>query len=111
LFQINSINTKTALFFTPEPDEKSSYVVAFGLSAGALDYGFSFAAGDSRGVNIALIHDQAPNTTYHYQIRGQNDCIPGAWSNIMAATTSNSPNQVRVHYVNNNRVNIYQKRR
>jgi hypothetical protein len=51
-------------------------VVAFGLEAGTLDYGFSFAAGDNHRVNIALINDLAPNTTYFYQIHGQNGCMP-----------------------------------
>jgi hypothetical protein len=110
LFQINSINTKTALFFTPETGPKSAYFVAYGLTPDSLDYGYSFATGDDHGVNIALVNELAPGTTYYYRLRAQNGCMPGDWSNTLAATTSKNANLVRVHYANSDHVNSYQKR-
>lgn len=87
LFQINTTNTSAKLFFTPI--DTNQYYVSFSTNPNAQDYG-ELVNLTREGVQSHNIYLLKPNTIYYVKVRGQNNCTPGSWSNIMKFKTNNS---------------------
>lgn len=89
LFQIDVNKTQATLHFTPLSSGVTNYFVAYGYQSGEERFGVLTDQGASSGVLSYTIQDLSPNTTYHFKIRPQNDCMPGNWGNSMAVKTTN----------------------
>ena len=86
LFQINTSKNTAKLFFSPLPDT-SHYILSFSTKASAEEYGADLVLA-REGVQNFTVNFLQPNKTYYFKIRGQNGCMPGAWSNIMKIKTN-----------------------
>lgn len=87
LFQINTTKNIAKLFFTPI--DTNQYYVAFSTKVNAEESGEQVVL-LREGVQSHSIYYLKPNTVYYAKVRGQNDCMPGSWSNIMKFTTDGS---------------------
>lgn len=74
------------LYFTEADGPKDRYAVRYGLAPGQYEYGAeNQAAGHDRTMTINHL---MPNTTYYFQVRVDNGCAVGSFSNEIAGTTS-----------------------
>lgn len=87
LFQIDTTKNTAKLYFTPVNDHISYYYIAYGYTEGDERFGVQFPFGVYGGVIDYMIGYLAPNTTYYFKVRAGNGCMPGAWSNVLAAKT------------------------
>lgn len=83
LFQINVIGTSAMVFFTPIEDI-NKYYISYSTNSLAEGHGIEVVLGKIGAQNYT-INLLKPNTTYYFKIRGQRDCVPGNWSNILMA--------------------------
>lgn len=86
LFQINARTNSLTLFFAPVPDNRDRYYVSYGTEPGVYKYGFEFENNEN-GVISVDVSALAANTAYYFKVRAGNGCMPGDWSNEMAART------------------------
>lgn len=87
-----TVNTTTInsakIFFTPVNINTSEYVVAFGLTPGDIQYGYTFPAYCWPGVLSSDIYLLSNSTTYYIQIRAGNGCATGKWSSPLKFNTN-----------------------
>lgn len=88
LFQINSSSTTAELFFTPLSDT-NQYFISFSENPSAEQHGAQVTL-SSLGVQKLTVNFLKPQTTYYFKVRGQNECMPGDWSQTMMVKTTNS---------------------
>lgn len=86
LFEIDPTTTSLVLYFTPVNDHRDRYFVSYSTSESAEEHGFEFANREN-GVVAVTVGDLEVNMTYYFKVRAGNDCQPGDWSNVLAATT------------------------
>ncbi|PIY68823.1 hypothetical protein COY90_03865 [Candidatus Roizmanbacteria bacterium CG_4_10_14_0_8_um_filter_39_9] len=99
LFQADTTQNTTTLYFTPIKDNISYYYIAYGYKPGDIRFGVSFDYGSYDGVIDYTINMLNSGTTYYYKVRGGNGCATGPWSNDIAATTTASGSAAtRVYY-------------
>lgn len=98
LFQINTTEDRATLYFSPIGNT-NEYVVSFSTQPYAEDYGASMML-SPEGVQNYTIFMLKPNTKYYFKVRGQHGCMPGDWSNILAAKTSSSSLQKKFFLFN-----------
>jgi len=85
LFQIDISQNRARLFFTPISNI-TKYYVSFSEKPNAQEHGEEVVL-SPQGVQSHTVYWLKANTTYYFKVRGQNGCMPGDWSNILAATT------------------------
>ena len=73
------------LYFTNGDEPIDRYSIRYGLEPNNYIYGATNIAGD--GERTYTVGNLSPNTTYYFQIRGDNNCKAGYWSNELSATT------------------------
>ncbi|MBP9700276.1 hypothetical protein KBD71_03255 [Candidatus Woesebacteria bacterium] len=88
LFQIDTTKSTASLFFSPVRGNTDSYYIRYGTTPTFLEHGYSFPYRDSSGVIMQKINHLQPNTTYYFQVRAGNSCMPGNWGNTLTATTT-----------------------
>lgn len=88
LFQIDVVNDKAVLYFTPVSGPVDTYMIEYGYTSGDERFGTQFAHGHSTGVISHTINDLDTNSTYHFKVRAGNGCAYGDWSNEMKITTT-----------------------
>jgi len=93
LFQINTSNNTTKIFFTPLSDT-NHYYISFSTKPTAEDYSADVTLA-REGVQDFTVNFLKPNTIYYFKVRGQNGCMPGNWSNIMKIKTNS-----KIYYKN-----------
>ncbi|CAN5279008.1 hypothetical protein BH10PAT2_BH10PAT2_1380 [soil metagenome] len=86
LFQITPKVTSLTLFFTPSSSNRDRYFVSYGSSLGSETYGFEFINSND-GVISVDVNALKANTVYYFRVRAGNGCMPGDWSNELAAKT------------------------
>ena len=91
LFQIQSIDTVSTLYFAPPRGIYNSFVIRYGISKDFMSHSVSFDHRFSHGVLSYSINNLLPNTKYYFQVRAFNNCQPGLWSNILETTTTTIP--------------------
>ncbi len=77
----SSVNT-VVLTWTPV-SPITHYTIHYGTSSGSYIYG----APDVGNITSFAVSALSGGTTYYFQIRGVNDCMPGPWSNEVNATS------------------------
>lgn len=90
IFQISSTNTTATLHFTPAGEPYSYYMISYGTTPLAEQYGASVSLEKSSGAITFPINALAPNTKYFFKVRAGNGCRPGEWSNTLSIKTNNS---------------------
>lgn len=85
LFQIDSTQNTSTLFFTPIL-HNSQYYISYSTNPTAEEHGALVTLG-SEGVQQFTVELLSPYTTYYFKVRGQRGCMPGPWSNIKEAST------------------------
>ena len=98
LFQIDVQGTTATLYWTPGSTDISSYFIAYGLNPGSNEYGVVVENVNHDGVNSFEIRDLAPNTTYYFSIRAQNNTMPGDWSSALKALAQPIDAPKKVYY-------------
>lgn len=88
LFQINTVGTSATIFFSPIRGNTNSYFIRYGTSPSFFEHGFILNEDNSNGVISSTIRHLLPQTTYYFQVRGGNGCMPGDWGNVLKATTT-----------------------
>ncbi|MGI5841237.1 MAG: fibronectin type III domain-containing protein [Patescibacteria group bacterium] len=86
LFEIRTTQTSAKLFFTPQADT-SDFYVSFPEKSNVEEHGEAVTL-LREGVQSHTIFHLKPGTTYYAKVRGQNGCMPGDWSNVMAFKTN-----------------------
>jgi hypothetical protein len=86
LFRIDTRATSITLFFNSVNDALS-YVIAYGLTPEANNWGANYDFSAEGGVLQFTINDLSPNTTYYVRLRGGNGCATGPWSETLSAKT------------------------
>ncbi|MBI2463271.1 MAG: LysM peptidoglycan-binding domain-containing protein [Candidatus Spechtbacteria bacterium] len=67
-------------------DPISNYYLQYGTSPNSYSQGlFNIGA---KGVGTYIVSSLTPNTTYYFVIASANDCVTGAWSKEVSATTT-----------------------
>lgn len=87
LFQIDTTKDSATLYFTPVNNAISYYFIAYGFESWDERFGVSFSQGRYDGVLSYTINHLSPNTKYYFKVRGGHGCMPGPWSNVLAAKT------------------------
>jgi hypothetical protein len=87
LFQIDMNKNKATLWYTPLYSSVNSYYVRYGTDKNNLSLGVEYNESPSSGVLSYTINDLMPNTTYYFQMRAGNGCMPGDWDGVMMAKT------------------------
>ncbi len=100
LFQIDMIDTKATLHFTPINNNISEYFISYSLNKDEYMYGVVLPHGPSSGAINYTINELTPNTTYYFQVRAGNGCMPGEWSNQMEVKTTVKNGEQKVYYKN-----------
>lgn len=95
LFQIDSNQNSTTLFFTPISNT-SKYYISFSEKPNAEEHGEEITL-QKDGVQKHTVYHLKANTKYYFKVRGSIGCMPGAWSNVLANTTSKSMAKVSSH--------------
>ena len=85
LFQIDANKNSVKVYFTPISNT-NQYYVSYSTSQNAEENGTLITLGSS-GVQSFDINLLKSNTAYYFKVRGQNDCMPGPWSNIKGMST------------------------
>ncbi len=73
------------LYFTSADDPIDHYVLEYGTSTGAYQYG-SENIGD-KNTHIYTVSKLNANSTYYFRVRGGNGCAVGGWSNELSTKT------------------------
>ena len=73
------------LSWTLAGDPVSYYLVAYGLTSSADQYGNPNVGG--QGTTTYTVEGLSGNTTYYFKVRAGNGCTPGDFSNIVFTTT------------------------
>lgn len=86
LFQIDVNDTQAILYFVPVA-KTTDYYLAYSEDAHLFRYGTFVGQGFASGVLSYRVSALQPNTTYYFQVRGQNGCMPGYFGNQMKVRT------------------------
>lgn len=86
LFKITTGKSDADLYFTPIPNN-TKYYISFSSDKLAEEHGVEVELGDE-GVQNHKVNLLSAGTTYYFKVRGQNGCMPGPWSQILAASTT-----------------------
>lgn len=89
LYQINSTATNATLYFVPAGSPVSRHRISYGINFDADQHNITTSS-SSTGAMEFTIQELLPNTTYYFKIRGENDCQPGEWSNIVSSVATSS---------------------
>lgn len=89
LFQIDATNNSAKLDFTSLANN-SEYYISYATTPNAEEYGTDVNLADNGWIQNFTINALNPGTAYYFKVRGQNGCMPGAWSNIMKIITPSS---------------------
>ena len=87
LFAIETTSTTATLYFTPIIEPISHYTISYGTNNKADQYAVTYSPPYNNGVLIYVVGELKPNTTYYFKIRGENNALPGPWSQTMSAKT------------------------
>lgn len=83
LSAVAGLNT-ISLFWSEATDPVTYYLIAFGTTPSADQYGSPNVGG--KGTTSYVISGVSGGTTYYVKVRAGNGCAPGAFSNIVAVT-------------------------
>ncbi|OGM26396.1 hypothetical protein A2628_00005 [Candidatus Woesebacteria bacterium RIFCSPHIGHO2_01_FULL_40_22] len=100
LFQINVNANQAILYYAPINGSNSNYYISFSEKSNTYEHGTLTEQGPSTGVLSYTVTDLKPKTTYYFRVRGQNGCMPGAWSNEMKITTTKGTSSGKAYYKN-----------
>lgn len=100
LFEIDTVNNKATLYFSPAGMPYSSYYIAYGRVDGNWEYGVEFAHPYSPGVIKYTISSLNSNTVYFFKVRAGNSCATGNFSKSVGAKTTNSAKVIKKFYKN-----------
>ena len=98
LFQINAHATQAILYYAPINDNNSNYYISFSGKPNTYEHGTLTGQGYSTGVLSYTVNYLKPRTVYYFKVRGQNGCMPGAWSNEMKITTTTKTRSGMIYY-------------
>lgn len=90
LFQINTTRNSAVLHFTPAGEPYTYYMISYGTTPLAEEYGATVSLEHSPGAISFPVNALSPNTRYFFKVRAGNGCMPGAWSNTLKAKTNQS---------------------
>lgn len=93
LFQIKSTANSATLSFTPTGGSTTGYTISYGTNTQANQYSVSFNDSDTSGAQTYTINDLSQNTIWYFQVRANNNCAPGQFSNVMSASTTSPATQ------------------
>lgn len=82
LFQLRAKENSVKVYFAPDAGANSGYYIGYGFDDTAQNFGATFNYSNGGGVVAYTINDLFPGTWY-FKVRGQNGCMPGAWSGVM----------------------------
>lgn len=83
LFQLAQKGYSASLYFVPVQGKHTGYTISYGMTKNADQYTVSFGHTDTSGVVVYTIHYLAPNTTWYFKVRGDNECSTGEWSQTL----------------------------
>ncbi|MGD9129248.1 MAG: fibronectin type III domain-containing protein [Candidatus Woesebacteria bacterium] len=93
LFQIDVTSDQATLYYTAV-NNVTDYFIAYGEEKESFPYGTLTGQQSSEGVLSFTINLLKANTNYYFKVRGQNNCMPGSWSNIQSIITVNDKKTV-----------------
>lgn len=88
LFQIRTTGKSAMIYFTPPIGNYDRFFIAYGTKPGVYPYGVEFTHDFYPYVIGYQINALKPGVKYYFTIRAGNNCMPGAWSNVMYARTN-----------------------
>jgi hypothetical protein len=89
LYAILPEDSDTAkLYFTDEGGSYSDLIVRYGTDEN--NFAFGTQQSVEAGARTSVINDLQSGQQYFFQVRYQNDCNPGDWSNILSITMPNA---------------------
>ncbi len=88
LFQIDTKGNTATLFFSPISNT-NEFVISYSTNPSAEEHGAQVNLA-REGVQSYSVSMLRPNTSYYFKVRGQHECRPGDWSEIVEAKTSAS---------------------
>ena len=97
LFQISTNKNQATLYFVPTR-RSSSYFISYGYAPGDQRFGVEIPAGDTSGVNAYTINMLAPGTTYYFNMRAGQGCMPGEWGKWVKATTTKKSSVAKFYF-------------
>lgn len=92
LFQIDTTNVNSTIYFAPVNGPVSHYQISYGFKGNEELYSANAQ------VSGFIIGSLSANTSYVFKIRAFNDCTPGAWSNPITVRTTGSAGKKSVFY-------------
>jgi hypothetical protein len=98
LFQIDTNQNTATLYYVPAKDPVDRYYISYSTKENSFLYGVEYNQGYCSGVLSYTINYLLPNTTYYFTIRAGNGCMPGDWSTVLEAKTTNSVYQMKKFY-------------
>jgi hypothetical protein len=98
LFQIDVNGSQARLYYAPVTGNDADYYISYGLQPNTFIYGTDTGQGNSTGVLSYTVNMLNPNTIYYFEVRGQNGCMPGNWSNVMEVKTGGKGVKTTVSY-------------
>lgn len=102
LFQIDVKGTTANLYFAPGGNPYSSFTINYGEGTTANLYSYTFDVQPSGGALSLPINFLKPNTLYTFQVRANNDCVPGDWSNLLSAKAGSAKStKIKNFYLKN----------
>lgn len=87
LFQIDVTDNQATLYYTPVNNHNRDYFIAFSDQPNTFQHSTLTGQSNATGVLSFSINHLKPNTTYYFRVRAQNGCMPGDFSQELAART------------------------
>jgi hypothetical protein len=85
LFKITTTKKSATVYFSPVW-QVNDYFISYSTDPSSEAYGTRVTLG-YEGVQKYTINDLNPNQIYYFKVRGQNDCAPGPWSQVLSTQT------------------------
>lgn len=96
LFQINVNSNSAKLYFSPI-NNTSEFYISYSEKIFEDQHGAQVNLSKEGVLNYTVDHLKK-NTIYYFKVRGQNECMPGEWSNIMKIKTNLNKNSTQKTY-------------
>lgn len=87
LFQIDYMDGKATLYFTPVKDQITGYNIIYGTELHREDFGVIFNKEEKDGVISYTINHLLPNSVYYFRVRPVNNCHFGLFSKTIKINT------------------------
>ena len=86
LSKVEIVGTRAWVYVVPTTSQIEKYYLAYGETKEARGNGVEVTVGKNSSGQLLLTVDHLKlKTNYYFQVRGQNGCMPGPWSEIVKA--------------------------